>query len=276
MLKMNRNNKYIMNRSGMLFFPVLLMLLLTVVSCNKVKKPEVFIEQDIMTTILTDLYIADGLLNNPVIRNDFANIDSTENYMRVIEKHGFTMGEFETNIEYYFNSEPKKYQEIYDVVLATLSEMEAQNVQARRENNPSTANLWNGEGSYRMPDDGTSNPVEFEIPVIGQGVYVIRARLTLFEDDQSIDPRPTIYFWYDNGTDEGYRDMWESNVYEKSPRSQQLEFKKELKDTLVTHIKGKFIDFSPQPGHWEMHSSISGFNVSYIPAGNKDDSPADI
>lgn len=270
-MKIIRNRTNMISRLRNLVLPVLLIAIVTASSCNKIKKPEVLIGPENMTSILTDLYLADGLLSLPYIRRDFQHADSIENYISVIGKHDYTITEFEASIEYYFMAEPKKYEQIYDAVIATLSAMESESIQAKKKENPDNENLWNGKIAYRMPDDGTSNPVEFEIPVRGPGVYTIRARLTLYEDDQSINPRSTIYFWYDDGTEEGHRDMWDSVEYEKSRRSQQLRFRKKLEDTLVTHIKGRLMDFSPQPGHWEMHSSISGIFVRYIPAGSGDD-----
>ena len=89
--------------------------------------------------------------------------------MRVIEKHGYTMPEFDSNIEYYFKSETRKYEEIYDDVLAVLSGMQAKNIQDKGVHNPSSKNLWQGKNSFRMPDDGTANPIEFSIPTQGSG-----------------------------------------------------------------------------------------------------------
>ena len=240
-----------------------LVAILLIAGCKRYEKPEVLIKQDDMTRILLDLYIADGVLNNPAVKSDFSLSDSTENYMRVIEKHGYTMPEFEANIEYYFKAEPREYEEIYDNVLAVLSGMLAKNIQERGVKNPRNKNLWDGKTSYRLPDDGTANPIEFSIPSQGPGKYLIRARLTIFTDDQTLEPRSNVYFWYDDGTEEGYRSGWDTVYYEKSSRSFGLELSKELNDTNVTHIKGRLIDFTPQPGHWGMHSSISGITVSF-------------
>lgn len=233
--------------------------------CRRDPKPDVVIKQEDMIRILADLYLADGLLNNHSIRREFLKTDSIENYMRVIEKHGYSMSEFDSNLEYYFKARPKQYEEIYGTVLAIFSEMQAKNTDTRGKEDPSNKNLWNGSVSYRMPDDGTANPIEFSIPTEGTGTYLVRARLTLFNDDQSIDPRSTIYFWYDDGTEEGYKDLWDTVFYEKGSRAQSLDLEKNLNDTSVTHIKGRLIDFTPQPGHWEMHSSVSGIRISRTP-----------
>jgi hypothetical protein len=254
-----------MNRLRHISLLALIVLVLMFSACRKVEKPDVIIRQEVMTEILTDLYLADGLLNNAEIRRKFLHNDSTENYMRVIEKHGFTMADFDANIEYYLKTEPKMYEEIYDVILATLSEMEAQNIEATGNTDPSRTNLWKGKSSFRMPDDGTANPVEFSFRSKGSGKYTISARLNLFEDDQSVDPKATIYFWFNDGSEEGYMDFWESEVYTKQQGSQTIKFEKVLIDPRITHVKGRLIDFTQQQGHWEMHSSISGIKASYFP-----------
>lgn len=252
-----------MKRKDLKYLSLALIAFLVIAGCKRYDKPGVLIKQEDMTKILLDLYIADGVLNNAAVKNDFSLNDSTENYMSVIKKHGYTMPEFEENIEYYFKSEPRKYEEIYDNVLAVLSGMLAKNIQDRGVKNPRNKNLWDGKASYRLPDDGTANPIEFSIPSQGPGKYLIRARLTIFTDDQTLNPRSNVYFWYDDGSEEGYRSGWDTVYYEKSSRSFGLKLNRELRDTNVTHIKGRLIDFTPQSGHWEMHSSISGITVSF-------------
>lgn len=234
-------------------------------ACKNNYKPELVIKQDVMTEILTDIYLTDGLLNNHTIRSGFLNTDSIENYMRVIEKHGYSIEEFNENLEYYFRARPREYEEIYGSVLAILSEMQTRNNEEKGMQDPSSNNLWNEKVSYRMPDDGTANPIEFSIPAEGIGKYSLLARITLFQDDQSLDPRSNVYFWYDDGTEEGYRDFWDTVFYEKSSRAQSIKLGKDLNDTNITHIKGRLIDFTPQSGHWEMHSSVSGIRISRIP-----------
>lgn len=254
-----------MKNTGLKYLLLSLLALLVIAGCKRPEKPEVMIKQKQMTKILLDLYIADGLLDIPGVKRQFLFNDSTENYMRVIEKHGYTMAEFEESITYYFKSEPRKYEEIYDDVLALLSGMLAKNIQDSGIKDPKSINLWEGKTSYRLPDDGTSNPIEFSIPVEGPGTYHLRARLTLFADDQTLDPRSNVYFWYDNGTEEGYKAGWDTVYYEKTSRSFGLTLNRELSDTNITHIKGRLIDYTPQAGHWEMHSSISGITISFDP-----------
>lgn len=260
-----------MNRLRHISLLIVIVLVLVFSACRKVKKPDVTIKQEVMTEILTDLYLADGLLNNPQTKRQFSHVDSTENHMRVIEKHGFTIAQFEANIDYYFRVQPKKYEAIYDDILATFSEMEALNIEERGKSDPSRINLWEGKSSFRMPDDGTANPIEFSFPTEGIGNYSITARLNLFVDDQSIDPKATIYFWYDDGSEEGYIDLWESELYTKQQGSQTIAFEKVLINPRVTHVKGKLLDYTPQQGHWEMHSSVSGIRASFIPEGFQDD-----
>jgi len=116
-----------------------------------------------------------------------------------------------------------------------------------------------------MPDVSTSNPIEFSIELKGTGVYKIRFRALIHKDDQSENLATNIYFWYDDGSEEGKIEDWAKHIYEKSGRSEVLTLEKHLKNPLFTHLKGKLLDHSPQAGHWEMHSSLSGINITFEP-----------
>ena len=228
---------------------------------ERAKKPEQLIPQQKMKDIIYDLYIADGLLNNPRVWNDFRDKDSIESYIDIIEAHGYSKKLFDENIDYYFLQKPKKFEAIYDNVLADLARIEADIIQQRESSSRTNRNIWNGRTSYNLPDDGTDNPVEFSIPIDDAGEYSITARIIVYDDDQSIEPRTEIWFWKDDGTEEGIRDYWETYYHEKSSRSVSLNMKKVLTDTTFTHLQGRLLDHSPKPGHWEKHSMVSNIVV---------------
>lgn len=243
------------------------LLLVAALSCNENRpaKPEIIIKPGPMVNILTDLYLADGLMNVPEIRRANQQKDSVEAYMEIIESHGFSKEVFDTNLEYYFLSKPKKFEAIYDGVLDRLSRMEDENIQASKPEEPAIRNLWNQKTSFRLPDDGTSNPISFAISIPGTGNYSIKLRANIFEDDQSEDLSTEVYFWYDDGSEEGVRDYWDKHIYEKSSRTRNVTLEKKLVDSLYTELRGELLHFSPKSGHWEMHSSITGISVIYMP-----------
>ena len=254
--------KIVIKNTGLL----IILLLVALQSCNKttksgIKQSEVIPERE-MVDILCDLYLADGLLNYPPIRSDYSMKDSTANYVDVISKHGYTKEKVDNSMKFYFIDRPKKYAAIYDRVIEKLSGMEA-DVIARLSQSPSiNRNLWNGERSYSLPDVGVNDPVEFSVRTEGLGEYVIKARIILYDDDQSIDPHSQIWFWYDDGTEEGVNIPWEKHNLEKNSRPVVITMQKELDDPRVTHIKGKFLNHTDQSGHWEKHAMVTNITIT--------------
>lgn len=247
---------------------ILLTLTLVIIAagCFKkesVQKPENFIPVNEMTDLLTELYLADGLLNNPRIRNQFNDKDSNLNHLDIIDKHGFTKPQVDLNIEYYFTVKPSQFEEIFDEVLANLSAMQAENTQQMGTRERVKSNLWNGKVIYNMPNDGINNPVAFKIPLRGPGKYTLKARVIAFGDDQTIDPRATIYFWGDDSTEEGKRDHWDLHYFKKDGKPTLITLSKHLTDTSLTHLSGWLYNYTSQPGHWEMHSRISNITLTH-------------
>jgi len=225
--------------------------------------PEPMINQDVMLHILTDLHQTDGLLKIPTVRNKYSDKDSVEVYMEVIANYGYSKAEFDNCLDYYFLVKPKKLNAIYEQVMESLSKMEDENIQNNRSQQTVNENLWNLKPTYRLPNDGTSNPIEFSIPLKGSGIYTIKVRAIIHNDDQSDSLSTNIYFWQDDGTENGKTEAWDRHIYEKSGKSKVLTFQKQLDNPEFTHIKGRLLDYSPKAGHWEMHSSISGINVIF-------------
>jgi len=251
---------------------LIILLLLMVQSCNKttksgIKRSEVIPEKE-MVEILSDLYLVDGLLNYPPIKSEFSEKDSTENYSDIIREHGYTKEKVDNSMKYYFIDKPKKYEAIYDRVIEKLSGMEADVIANLSQNTNINLNLWNGERSYSLPDVGVSDPIEFSVPTRGLGEYVIKARIMLYEDDQSIDPHSEVWFWYDDGTEEGMKIPWERINLAKSSRPEIITMKKELEDPRVTHIKGKLLNHTDQPGHWEKHAMVTNITITRITRKN--------
>ena len=234
-------------------------------------KPEILIDQDVMVNIITDLYLTDGLLNLSKVRKSYQEKDSIEAYIDVIENYGYSKKDFDSNLDYYFISKPDKFTLIYESVVVKLSEMEDENTRKRESDESLTRNIWSQKTSFRLPEDATTNPIEFSIPIAGLGKYDMKVRATIFEDDQSVDLATNIYFWYDDGSESGVRLLWEKHTYKKTGRSELVNLNMNLIDDRFTHLKGRLLDHTKQSGHWEMHSSVSGINITYRSSvGRKD------
>ncbi|MDZ7739099.1 MAG: DUF4296 domain-containing protein [Bacteroidales bacterium] len=257
-----------MNRLSTNISLLLIISLLLVSSCNKTNRSGVnhseVIPPEKMTELLTDLYLADGLLNYPPIRSDYSEKDSIESYLDVIESHGLTKEQADLSMRYYFIDKPDKYEDIYDRVIEKLSGREAELMQKMANSPDADRNLWKGESSYMMPDAGVDNPVAFSIQTEGLGEYIIKARITVYKDDQSINPHIAVWFWYDDGSEEGKKIMWERKKLKKNSRPEFITIREELDDPRVTHIQGRLLNHDPQSGHWEKHALVSNIRVNKL------------
>ena len=234
-------------------------------SCNKTQRsgidPEIVIPEEDMVEVLTELYLAEGLLNYPPVRGEYMDKDSTENYSDVISKYGYTKMRVDSSMKFYFIDRPDTYEDIYNRVIENLSGMEADVIQ-EISNKPDVASeLWEGDRTYRLPDYGVASPIEFSVRTEGLGMYVFRARITLYKDDQSIDPRTEIWFWFEDEQGKEHRIPWEITKLEKSGRPKIINMARSLDDPRVTHIQGKILNHNPQSGHWEKHAIITNISL---------------
>src|SRR5674536_806 len=109
-------------------FLILIIISIMMGSCsgrkNKLDKKNLIPEKDLVS-ILTDIYITDGLLTVPNIILRASSLDSITTYYQVIESHGYTKEAMDRTMKYYFIENPKRLNKIYDKVLGILSEMES-------------------------------------------------------------------------------------------------------------------------------------------------------
>jgi hypothetical protein len=220
------------------------------------KKQEKIIPTKDLITILTELYIADGLLAYPPVRAQFSAKDSIINYIEIIERHGYTKERMDKTIKYYFQKNPEKLEKIYDQVLARLSETEAKLEEPAHPAPVNTFNLWKGESSYSVPETGVNNRIWFDIPIKDTGNYKLDLTAILYTDDQSLNPRISIYFWHADSTKTGVSDNWNSLILPKDGQRHNYSITKKLSDTTFTHIRGWLLDHDPMPGHWVKHAKV--------------------
>ena len=131
--------------------PVLLTCFVAVVSCtgrkNQPGHKDIIPEKD-LTSILTEVYLADGLLSIPEIRYIFTEGDTLDSYIDIIERHGYTKPMMDNTMRYYFVRKPKILLKIYDKVLGQLSEMESRVDKDLQNFGVRQMNIWPGEQFY--------------------------------------------------------------------------------------------------------------------------------
>jgi hypothetical protein len=245
-----------------------ILILLTVIICSCSQKDSEFkkypiIQQKEMVSVLTDLYLADGLLAFPPVRNLFTAKDSVSNYIDIINKHGFTKEQMDMSLKYYFIENPKKLQTIYDEVLAKLSEMQSSLIV---ESPVQTGkNLWNQKDKWSVPEDGAHNLLFFSIPVKDTGLYEITFTAIIYKDDQSLRPRATTYFWHSSDKADGVRDPWNDVELIRDGTRHNYSITKKLTDPAYTHISGWLFQCDDQKGSWIKHGTFSAISVVRIP-----------
>jgi len=212
-----------------------------------------------MVNILTEMYLADGLLSQPSIKNMFETKDSNLNYVDIIGSYGYTKDKLDQTIKYYIAKNPRKLEKIFDQVLARLSESESRILSEDSQNQP--GNLWNLKPSFSIPADGAYEKVWFSVPVRQKGFYHLTFNGTVYPDDNSLNLRTNVFFWKADSTKEGKREYWDAIYLINDGMNHEYTVSSELRDTTFTHIRGWLLDHDPQPGRWVKHVKITGIKL---------------
>ncbi|HNY58647.1 MAG TPA: DUF4296 domain-containing protein [Bacteroidales bacterium] len=240
-------------------------LMLMIVSCGNTenKKPsrKMRIPDDRLAAILTDTYLTAGIMDLFAMRDTWAQRDSIQNYIDVIESHGYTYEQFETTMRYYFMSKPRKLSRIYDRVTGNLLELETELMTQQSAVKPSEKNLWPGKPDYRLPEEFTRDPVWFDIPVDKPGEYILKADIRVFEDDKSLNPRVTVYFSYRDSAGEEKRDYWQEVFLVKDGQIHNIQIKHTLDTIPDARLRGWLLNHDNQSGKWEKHARISNIRI---------------
>jgi hypothetical protein len=238
------------------FIMVMLISVTFLYSCKRSDNNNKLIPAKDLVEVLSELYIADGLLAFPPVRVRFSAKDSTSNYIDIIKRHGYTKERMDNTMQYYFEKKPKKLENIYDQVLTRLSEKQ---VLLEKEDPPVpqvALNLWNGPGFVEVPETGIKDPVWFSIPIKDTGNYVLEFTTIVYSDDQSINPKVTVFFWHTDSSKTEFRVTWPVVDLPKDGQQHHYFLSKTNIDTAITHISGWFLDSDPKEGRWEKHARI--------------------
>jgi hypothetical protein len=235
---------------------VALILVTLLYSCNRRDINNKLIPEKDLVDVLTEIYIADGLLIIPKIRSYFALKDSITNYIDIINRHGFTKERMDKTMQYYFDKNPKKLENIYDQVLTKLSEKQAilEKETGFRNQNPN--NLWNKSYFIEIPESTADNNVWFSISAKDTGNYILEFTSTIFRDDKSRNPRVTVFFWRSDSSKTGNKINWEEVTFPKDGKSHSYSLSKRNSDTTFTHIGGWLLNSDTIKGSWKKHAKI--------------------
>ena len=243
-------------------------LLLLAVSChNKVKakaEHKNIIPEKELISILTDFYLADGLFSLPEIRSRFSTRDSVMNYIDIIESHGYTYEAMNSTIKYYFVRKPKKLIKIYDHVLGKLSEMDSRYEKEVAAAEIAVKNLWKGKQVYAFPDTSLSAGIEFSLPLYSLNTFTLEFTVTVFPDDQTINPCFSAWYCNADSSETGKRSWLPSIKYIKDgqPHTYTITEDTSSKDSVI--LKGLLLDSENNPPACSIHATISRITFTFL------------
>jgi hypothetical protein len=223
---------------------------------NKAEHKDIIPEKD-LTSILTEVHIADGLLSIPEIRYKFTKGDTLESYINIIEKYGYTKPQMDRTMRYYFVKKPKKLVKIYDKVLGRLSEMESRVDKELQGFVPRQMNIWPGKQFYSLSDPYCEDTSLVDFSSNFYGTLYLKFTLTIYPDDQSVNPVMGLYFSKTDSTGNEEKTGFSPVPFIKDghPHDYKLSLIQNLTGSTV-RLKGWFIDQQGDSPYREYHHRV--------------------
>lgn len=170
---------------------VIFLLALLVVSCNFSKEKNL-IPRDKFVSILTDMHLAEGYYATHGRETKNHN-DSTFNFYNTIFKnYGYTRADFDTTLKYY-TVHSQEFDLLYEDVVTELNKTEQENYQIQPQVQ-FAQNIWSGKNSWYLPQEGKLKKIPINLKLRGKGKYIVSFTCKTFTDDESQNPRLTLYF----------------------------------------------------------------------------------
>lgn len=254
------------NKEYIHLFAKRLLLLVTVIlfsgSCHVFHKKYIIPEKKLVQ-VLVDIHIADAIAMI-VPYSDPDNIpDSAQVYSALFKKHHITRAQFDSTMAYY-TRKPEKLTKIYTEVNTILNKRESDiTAEGEKPADDKKIVIWQDNKIYILPQMGKREKIEINIPVSKAGVYTFSAKIKMYDDDQSVAPRITLFFWYDNGTPKGYREYFTSTPVLKNGQADNYTVSRQLTNPNITHIKGFVLDHSNPDTLFTKHAIVSELKMYF-------------
>jgi hypothetical protein len=247
-------------------FLILIVISVMTGSCTsgkqKLDKKDLIPEKELVS-ILTDIHLADGLLNLPKVNLWASSLDSITSYYLVIEKHGYTKEAMDKTMKYYFLENPKKLNKIYDQVLGILSEMESRVEKQALLEQARNSNLWRGTEFYSIPPLSGKESTMFDTTLYRAGYYSLTFSAIFFPDDQSVSSRGTVFLCSPDSLETGKRKYFRSAEYIKDGRLHYYTLFLTVPLNTIRHLKGWFYDLNTNPSGLEQHILIENISIAF-------------
>jgi len=245
-------------------FAFALIVIIFFISCRS----KIIIPKRDMVSLLVKIQLLDASIQSSKFRHkNNGSKDTLDYYSKTIESFGYTESQFDSSLKFYSKSS-KELDAIYDEVIIELSKIEMKVIAENKEKEDSIAldtlkNLWPLKPQWDVPAEGATNPVAFEIPVVGEGIYTISADIVIYPDDESVNPTLTASFFFDDKSKKGNISEYTTKKINKDGVQRNYKIIIELKNALVTHLKGFILDHHNSNTEFKKHASASNITITY-------------
>jgi hypothetical protein len=213
--------------------------------------------------VLVDIHLADGIAMVVPYSSSTLKLDSAQLYEAVFSKHHITHAMFDSTMGYYLHK-TDKLNDIYSQVNTILSKMESDLETGKGEPESEKKTIvWQENKTFILPQMGSINKVEISLPASKTGTYTLSARIRLYDDDQTVAPRITLFFWFDDGTPKGFREYFRSTPLIKDGKTNTYMVSAKLVNTRITRIMGYIIDHSNPDTLFAKHAIVSDIKVYF-------------
>lgn len=242
-------------------FKYVVVFALILTSC---RRSDYIIPADKFVDVLVDLHLADAIaLHNDPKYSGFV-LDSTDLYGTLFSNHGVTREQFDSTVRY-LGTHPDEFLDIYDKVIARLQILNDELMDKPvPDQDADTELVWQDNRVYAFPEMG-SERAEVNIPVRTTGEYTVKVTMKIYNDDESRNPKMSLWFWYDDNTPEGYREPFPEVDLKKSDEQTTYTVTKTLENSKVTHIRGFLIDYANRNENFLQHALITEVTVYLKP-----------
>ncbi len=244
--------------------PVLIITVIITASCSGRKnRPDHkgAIPENVLTEILTDLFLTDGLLTLPKVRQLASDRDSIETHMEVIEKYSYSVNDLNKTLNYYFIKRPKKLIRIYDRVLGRLSEMESRFMKEVSIERLMMDEIWPGKQSYLLPDPYGTDSAELNLKINATGYYNLTFSIRIYPDDQTISSGTGLWLYYPGKPDTLQREDLSALPFIKDGRTHNCSITLHITETTGAYLRGWFTDHKNQNPAAEKHMTVEKISL---------------
>jgi len=223
------------------------------------------IPEEKFVSILTDIYVANGLLSLPEIRYQFSGRDSVLNYIDIVESHGYSYETMNSTMNYYFVSKPKKLIRIYDRIIAKMNEMQSaiQNEVTRIEQAASRKAV--DYNIYALPD-----PERVEEPIVSTilhppGTYNLSLSVTVYPDDNANNLHLAAWLIDADSLETGKKRWLPGVKYNKDGYPHQITYSGRIETDRPLIMEVLLYNYENNITELDKHARIEVFSFNFMP-----------